>query len=182
MGNLNLSQTLVERSRSFKEPYEFLFKINDNIIVQRFFTVNNYNPNTRFSLGLKVAIDDCVAIIQNEMKSRTLDFMDEFKYYFADDPNFDRNNNEDTYVFQIRIDGKVVIEGGWSANVYPAKIRYDVNIKKYIARIISIIQNALSMPDRKISTQYVVRNRKENIVYARYDLIPPANEHNTEKA
>jgi hypothetical protein len=172
MGNPNLSQTLVERSRSFKEPYEFLFKINDNIIVQRFFTVNNYNPLSCFSMELKEAVDECTAIIQNEMKSRSLDFMDEFKYYFADDPNFDRNSNDDHYYFQVRVDGKTVIESSWSATIYPAKIRYDVNIKKYISRIISIIQNALSMPSRKLTTEFVVRNKKENIVYARYQLTP----------
>jgi len=179
MGNPNLSQTLVERSRSFKEPYEFLFKINDNIIVQRFFTVNKYNPEACSSLELKYAVDDCVEIIQGEMKSRTLDFMDEYKYYFADDPNFDRNTNDDRYTFQVKVNGKVVIESGWSANIYPAKIRYDVNIKKYIARIISQIQNALSLPSRMLTTEFVTRSKKDNIVFARYNLILQADAENT---
>lgn len=182
MGNPNLSQTLVERSKSFKEPYEFLFKINDNIIVQRFFTVNNYNPQSCFSLELKNAIDECVFIIQNEMKSRSLDFMDEFKYYFADDSNFDRNSNDDHYYFQIKVEGKTVIESGWSANIYPAKIRYDVNIKKYISRIIGIIQNALSMPNRKLTTEYVVRNKKKNIVFSCHKLTPVDYATTTQKA
>lgn len=163
MGNPNLSQTLTERSKSFKEPYEFLFKINDNIIVQRFFTVNNYNPYSIASVELKDAIDDCVAIIQHEMKVRTLAFMDEFKYYFAEDPNFDCNTNDDNYYFQIRVDDRTVMEKSWSASVYPAKIRYDVNIKRQIGRIIGIIQNALSMPSRKLTTHFL-----------NYDLIKTA--------
>lgn len=170
MGNPILSQSLVERSKSFKEPYEFLFKINDNIIVQRFFTVNNYNPVALYSLELKYAVDDCVNIIKSEMKNRTLDFMDEYKYYFADDPNFDCNENNDNYCFQVKVNGKVVIESGWSATIYPAKIRYDVNIKKQISRIINLIQNALSYPTRMLTTNYVVRSKKNKITFAEYDL------------
>lgn len=152
--NPNLANTLTERSKSFKEPYEFLFKINDNIIVQRFFTVNEYNPKAEYSLELKSIVDDCVEVIQSEMKNRTLDFMDEFKYYFEDNPDFERNNSQDMYYFQIRVNGKVIIEKGWDGTIYPAKIRYDVNIKRHIGGIIRSIQNILSMPDRLLTTKY----------------------------
>lgn len=177
MGNPNLSQTLVERSKSFKEPYEFIFKINENIIVQRFFVVNSYNSTSCASLELKEAVDECVDIIKNEMKSRTLDFMDEYVYYFQEDPNFDRNINDDLYSFQVRVNGKIVIENGWSANIYPAKIRYDVNIKKYVSRIISLIQNALSLPDRLLTTSYVVRDKKNDVILSNYNLMYSAAWH-----
>lgn len=172
MANPSLTQTLVERSKSFKEPYEFLFKINDNIIVQRFFAVaaGVYNSEALSSLELKEAVDDCVDIIQNELKNRTLDFMDEFKYYFADDPNFDRNDSSDKYTFQVRVNGNVVIEKYWDATIYPAKIRYDVNIKRHIARIINIIQSVLSMPSRKLTTTYL-----------NYSLTLPADEQYAEE-
>jgi hypothetical protein len=150
--------------------------------VQRFFAVNKYNPLSCYSLELKEALDECIRIIQAEMKNRSLDFMDEFKYFFADDPNFDRNNNEDNYLFQIIVEGKVVIEGGWSANIYPAKIRYDVNIKKYISRIIGLIQFALSLPDKRLTTNFIVRNRRQNVVYANYDLMPQVDDRNTKEA
>lgn len=175
MGNSNLSQSLVERSKSFKEPYEFVFKINDNIIVQRFFTVNSYNPVACSSLELKDAVDFCVDIIKEEMKSRTHDFMDEFKYYFEEDPTFDSNTNDDKYSFQVRVNGKTIIENGWSATIYPAKIRYDVNIKRYISRIISLIQNALSTPTRKLTTEYTVTNPYTGEIIVLYNLIMPAN-------
>lgn len=165
MANPNLTQTLTERSKSFKEPYEFLFKINDNIIVQRFFAVGVFVPESLNSLELKEAVDDCVEIIQRELKSRTLDFMDEFKYYFADDSNFDRNDSLDKYTFQVRVNGKIVIEKYWDATIYPAKIRYDVNIKRHIARIINIVQNALLMPSGNLTT-----------TYQNYSLTPPADE------
>jgi hypothetical protein len=171
MANPSLTQTLIDRSKSFREPYEFLFKINDNIIVQRFFTVGNYNPESIYSLELKEAIDECTfnniehpGIIQDELKNRTLDFMDEFRYYFADDSNFDRNDSLDKYLFQVRVNGKIVIEKSWDATIYPAKIRYDVNIKRHIARIINIIQNVLSMPSKRLTTKF-----------QHYSLTPPVD-------
>ena len=154
ISNANLTQTLVERSKSFKEPYEFLFKINDNIIVQRFFTVNGYNPQAVYSLDFKLVVDECVAVIKNEMKNRALDFMDEFKYYFEDNPDFECNSSQDMYYFQVRINGKVVIESGWDGTIYPAKIRHDVNIKRFISRIINTIQSVLSMPTKLLTTKY----------------------------
>lgn len=179
MGNPVLSQTLVERSKTFIEPYEFLLKINDNIIVQRFFAVNKFNPIACHSLELKYVADYCVDIIKEEMKNKTLDFMDEYIYYFAEDPNFDTNNSDDNYTFQIKVDDKVIIESGWSAKIYPAKIRYDVNIKKHIGRIISSIQNVLSMPNRMLTTVYTVRGGEDNAVLASYNLILPINASET---
>lgn len=155
MANPSLTQTLIERSKSFKEPYEFIFKINDNIIVQRFFTVNQYNPYSLYSLELKDVVDECVEIIQKEMKYRTWDFMEEHKYYFEEDPNFDCNDSADKYYFQIKVDGKVMMEKFLDATLYPAKIRYDVNIKRHISRIINLIQNVLSMPNRMLTTTYL---------------------------
>ena len=170
VSNPNLTNTLIERSKSFKEPYEFLFKINDNIIVQRFFTVNEYNPRAAYSLELKSVVDNCVEVIQNEMKNRTLDFMDEFKYYFEDNPDYERNNSQDIYCFQICVNGKIIIESGLDGTIYPAKIRYDVNIKRYIGRIINTIQNVLSMPNRQLTTNYL-----------QYNLIPTVDESATKK-
>jgi hypothetical protein len=170
MANPSLTQTLIERSKSFKEPYEFIFKINDNIIVQRFFTVNQYNPFSLYSLELKDVVDECVDIIQKEMKSRTLDFMDEYKYYFEEDPKFDCNDSADKYYFQVKVDGKVIIEKFLDATLYPAKIRYDVNIKRHISRIINLIQNVLSMPNRMLTTNY-----------EKYNLIRPSYAATTAK-
>lgn len=155
MANPNLTKTLSERSRSYKEPYEFIFKINSNIIVQRFFSVNSYNPNTKGSLELKDAVDTCVGMIREILKKRTLIFMDDYKYFFEEDPMFDNNDSDDKYYFQVKVNGRPVIEQSWDATIYPAKIRYDVNIRKSISKIINIVQVALSAPDEEITTNYL---------------------------
>lgn len=161
MGNSSLSQMLIERSESFKEPYEFLFKINDDIIVQRYFAINNYNPKAYCSMEFKATIDYCVDLIKSEMKAKTLDFMDEYENFFAFEPDFDTNDADDQYYFQVKFNDKIIMEACWDATVYPAKIRYIVNIKKQIGRIIGAIQSSLSNP-----------NKWSTFTYMSYNLLP----------
>ena len=39
---------------------EFLMMVNDNIIVQRYFNVRDYNPDTRNSVDFKEFMDDLI--------------------------------------------------------------------------------------------------------------------------
>jgi hypothetical protein len=103
---------------------------------------------------LKEILDECVEIIQRELKMRTVVFMDEYKYFFEEDPKFDWNGSPDKYYFQIKIHGKLAAERMWDATWYPAKIRYDVNIKKHISRIIYLISSVLSSQDNTLTTKY----------------------------
>lgn len=155
MANPVLTKALTERSKSYETPYEFVFRINNNIIAQRFFNVSPYNPNSVSSYELKEMVDECVRMIQAELKMRTVVFMDEYKYYFEEDPKYDWNDSPDKYHFQVKINKKVVIENSWEATLYPAKIRYDVNIKKYISRIIYLISSILSAPDNELTMSYL---------------------------
>jgi len=169
MTNSFQSETLNEKSRSYETPYQFLFKINNNIIVQRFFNVNTYNKSACSSLELKEAVDYGVEIIKAVLKDNALDYMTQYKYYFEDDPLFDTNDSDDNYFFQVIVHGKIVIESGWSANIYPTKIRYDVNIKRLIGKIIYSIQSALSTPDKWLTTSYIVTDN-ENQILCDYNL------------
>ena len=157
MSNPFLTKTLAERSKSYETPYEFIFKINNNIIAQRFFSLYNFNPDSIWSYELKEAVDDCVEIIKHELKTCTLVFMDEFKYYFEDDPTYDTNNSPDMYYFQIKLNKRVIMDCGWDATLYPAKIRYDVNIRKHISHIIYLLTSVLSSDDRALTYKYSKR-------------------------
>jgi hypothetical protein len=51
--------------------FEFLFKINDDIICQRFFFINGFNDKSLHSEDLKYAIDDIAYLINEDLKSKT---------------------------------------------------------------------------------------------------------------
>jgi hypothetical protein len=55
----------------FKEPYEFRLLIDDNIICQRYFKINNFNQNSLHSLELTDTIRECANMIDEDLKSKT---------------------------------------------------------------------------------------------------------------
>lgn len=131
-------------------PYEFLFLINGNPIVGRNFPINNFNRESLKSYELKETIDDTVRLIQNMFKNKTYDYMDRYYNYLVattaeEDTNpVDIYENEDFFTLQIKVRGRVVCEKIFSGNDYPPNVRYDVDIRKIIPKIIDYLQQGLS--------------------------------------
>lgn len=59
----------------FKEPYEFRLLIDGNIICQRYFKINNFNPNSLTSIELTDTIRTCAHMIDEDLKSKTRVYM-----------------------------------------------------------------------------------------------------------
>lgn len=55
----------------YKEPYEFRLLIDDNIICQRYFKINNFNPSSLHSIELTDTIRECANMIDEDLKSKT---------------------------------------------------------------------------------------------------------------
>ena len=61
---------------SFKrERFEFRLTVNDYIICQRFFRINGFKRESYGSIELISAIDKCVDIINNDLKDKTIMFL-----------------------------------------------------------------------------------------------------------
>lgn len=130
-------------------PYEFLFLINGNPIVGRNFPINNFNRESLKSYELKETIDDAVGLIQNHFKNKTYNYMDRYYNYFVasteeQTESTDIYENEDFFTLQIKVRGRVVCERIFSGNDYPPNVRYDVDIRKIIPKIIEYLQQGLS--------------------------------------
>jgi hypothetical protein len=54
-----------------KERFEFIFKVNDNIICQRFFKINNFNEQSAYSIELYDTVNDIVDLIDKDLKSKS---------------------------------------------------------------------------------------------------------------
>ena len=57
-----------------KEKFEFLLKIEDNIICQRFFTVKNHNPKTTRSIELYWSVEEIKDLIKKYLVLKTVYF------------------------------------------------------------------------------------------------------------
>ena len=55
----------------YKEPYEFRLLLGDNIICQRYFRINNFNPLSLGSVELTNTIRACAQMIDDDLKSKS---------------------------------------------------------------------------------------------------------------
>lgn len=139
------------------KKFEFLLKINGNIICQRYFAVKNFNPKTVWSVLTIDCVEDCVDMIQGQLKNKSLEYLwNQYNPYEKQTedqinrtPIYDK---EDIFDFEIRIDERVFAAKHFTGNVYPQRVRYSVDIRDLIPKIISLIQDTLGQ--EKFSVEY----------------------------
>jgi hypothetical protein len=127
-----------------QHPFEFILRINGNIICQRYFNINNFNPDVLGSVEMKELLDrvagfnntwGTMGIIPNFLKERSCEYLQ----FFEDHPHLAYKNKDgeikdiwetpDKYTFEIKIEDNIVGVIEFPANTFPPKIRYKVNMK-----------------------------------------------------
>lgn len=64
--------------RNYKERFEFELTVGNNIICQRYFRINAFNPHSLRSYELTEAIRRCVRMIDNDLKNKTQAYLEMF--------------------------------------------------------------------------------------------------------
>lgn len=72
--NLTEKPKMVD-NEAYRERFQFLLSVNDNIICQRYFKIYGFNNEAVGSLEFKEAMDDIVRTIQSELVSKSRIFM-----------------------------------------------------------------------------------------------------------
>ena len=145
------------RKKSIEQRFEFLLYINGHIIVQRYFNVLGYNDKVLDSMDLKWLYDDCVSMIQQNLKDKTDDYLwGRFNTYVKqeqeDVPKENIYDKEHTFSFEIKIDKESAIKGDFDGTIYPPAVRYQIDIKALIPEIVYKIRKTLG--SKKITTNY----------------------------
>ena len=60
-------EAIIINNDAYKERFQFLLWINDNIICQRYFRVNGYNSDSLVSEELFDTLEECVGMIKNDL-------------------------------------------------------------------------------------------------------------------
>ena len=141
---------------------EFLLTLNDNIICQRFFNVRGFNPKVKRSLDLHYDVKNICEEIEENLKQKTLDYLHKDQHYF---PVFDPSNNEgpdpDEYFrVQIKQNDDVFISRAFPAHIYHPKVRYSVDIRPILRRVLGGLSETFSLED--ITTKYMNYNLQQN--------------------
>lgn len=132
-----------------KERFEFILRINGNIICQRYFDIKGYNDKVLNSIELKELVDDNVEMIREELKMNSKRYLWNFYNPFEeqseeDIPDTDIWEKEDIFEFEIRVDQRRVINKMFYGNYYPPRIRYQVDIKNLVPDIVENIRKVFS--------------------------------------
>jgi len=139
------------------KKFEFVLYINGNIVVQRYFTVKDFNKDSIRSLDAKYCVDNCVRMIENNLKEKTFEYLyksyNPYKEQLQEDIISENiYEEEDVFDFEIKTDDRLVVKKRFSGNVYPQRVRYSVDIRKIIPSLIKEIQETFS--EENFSVEY----------------------------
>jgi hypothetical protein len=138
-----------------EKNFEFTLKLNDHIVVQRLFNVFGYNEKAPNSMDFKYVIDDNLNIITHSLKNKTMDFMTLNQAKYDVDPSFDQNHNNDVFKLIVKANGKQIAYREFNGNIYPSTVRYSVDIREHIYKIITSIQKTLSSKNDALELTYL---------------------------
>jgi hypothetical protein len=126
---------------------EFLLTVNDNIIVQRFFNVKNYNEKARNSEEFYYSIREIQNLIQADLKKRTATYMLDNKFEIFDNPQvMETSITEGPERFNIYVKSaeKTLCHRVFDAKIYPPKVRYTVDLRPHLKEILSELTDIFS--------------------------------------
>ena len=147
-----------------EQRFEFVLYINKHIICQRYFSIRDFNEQSVNSLEIKELMDRLVGmnngdfgsfgIIPKSLKKKAIDYVwRNYNQYQPKNETYKNNfEKEDIFEFEIKIDRNVVAKSFFSANHFPTQVRYQVDIKDIIPKIITEIKDSLSQ--KKYTTIY----------------------------
>jgi hypothetical protein len=135
---------------------EFLLTLEKNIIIQRFFNVVNFNPISKNSLDLYYCTKDICDEISKDLKDKTLDYLNEnYISFFEPDDKISEveDSKEENFLLQIKLGNEVFISRIFPAHVYHPKVRYAVDIRPKVRKILADLTDVLS--SKKLDMKYL---------------------------
>jgi hypothetical protein len=132
----------------YQDPnkFEFLLTLEKNIVIQRYFSVPNYNPKAKNSLNLYECVKEICGEISRDLKEKTLDYLTEDHKSFIDfnDAGINTRPDQEYFLLRIILGEEVFISRIFPAHIYHPKARYAVDIRPKVRRILSDLTNVLS--------------------------------------
>tara|TARA_B110000503_G_scaffold130553_1_gene204083 strand:- start:267 stop:719 length:453 start_codon:yes stop_codon:yes gene_type:complete len=134
---------------------EFLMTVNQNIIVQRFFNVRDYNPNAKYSEDLYLFLKEFKDLVSAEFKLKSVIYLLENKEEIKDNPellNTSYTDGPENFNIYIKINDMTICHRMFDAKVFPPKIRYTVDIRPHIKRLLTSLTEIFS--SNELSYEY----------------------------
>jgi hypothetical protein len=147
-------------SKTMKEQdvtkMEFLLTVNDNIIVQRFFNVREFNPEAKSSVDFYNFIRDFKETLCQELKMKSVVYLLDNEHEIAENPevlNTSYTNGPESFNIYIKINDTTICHRVFDAKLYPPKIRYTVDVRPHIKSLLSGLTEIFS--SKNLDFQYM---------------------------
>ena len=126
---------------------EFLLMCNDNIVVQRFFNVRNFNKNAHKSEEFYDHITSICNELKYDLKMRSVTYMLDNQYEISENPdvlNTSITEGPENFNLIIKIGDMTICQREFDAKVYPPKVRYTVDLRPKLKSILSSLTDIFS--------------------------------------
>lgn len=138
---------------------EFILKVNENIIVQRFFNVRGYNPNAKSSVELHEYINDFVIEFKDRLRTKSVVYMMENQFEIYENPMVMETSITDgpeKFTLTIKNGDTVMYNREINAKVYPPKVRYTVDVRPQLKELLTSLTEIFS--EKKLTYEYMNYN------------------------
>ena len=126
---------------------EFLMMVNDNIIVQRFFNVREFNDNAKNSLELYELLKDFKDDIQKQLSLKTVTYMTDNMYEIINNPAILETSYIDGpeyFNIFIKQNDVTICHRQVDAKIYPPKVRYTVDVRPHLKNLLMELTDIFS--------------------------------------
>jgi hypothetical protein len=126
---------------------EFLLTLNDNIVVQRYFNVRNYNPDARRSYNLAYFMGQVEEIFNSDLKMKTVMYMmDNQEAIYLDPEILNTSNTEapENFNMYVKLSDNIIFHRIFDGKLYPPKVRYTVDVRPSLKNILKGLTDIFS--------------------------------------
>jgi hypothetical protein len=134
---------------------EFLMTVNDNIIVQRFFNIRDFNPKAKNSVNLYEYIKEFKEQLCEELKMKSLVYLMDNQFEIMSNPTVldtSFTNGPEHFNIYIKQNDVTICHRRFDAKVYPPKIRYTVDVRPHIKSLLYTLTDIFS--SKKLSYEF----------------------------
>jgi hypothetical protein len=135
---------------------EFLLTLNDNIVVQRFFNVRNFNSQAGRSYDLAYFMKQVEEDLVNDLKMKTVMYMmDNQEAIHLDQEILNTSNTDgpENFHMYVKMADEIIFHRIFDAKLYPPKVRYTVDVRPSLKNILKGLTDTFSTED--LSYEYM---------------------------
>jgi len=135
---------------------EFLLTLNENIVVQRFFNVRNFNPQAKNSVEFYEFIKSLKEELEYYLKMKTVVYMMDNMQSIIHDPKvMDTSFTDEAEIFNIyvKVNDQTICHRIFDGKKFPPKVRYTVDVRPYLKDVLRELTDIFS--DYDLSYQYL---------------------------